>query len=105
MRETFAGFRASEIKHGRMAVIAAWDRIVPELARFPEYRSTPKAVTFGTSSSAAPCVCPPSRRGPVLQHHGHVEPLGPGTSSTWGFHHERRAPGQQGSLPHDQVPP
>ena len=60
MRENFARFRASEIKHGRMAVIAAWGFIVPELARFPEYRSTPKAVKFEDV-----VICRPVRLSPI----------------------------------------
>ena len=50
MRDNFARFHASEIKHGRMAVIAAWGFIVPELVCFASpttgRRSTPKAVKF-----------------------------------------------------------
>ena len=40
------GLCASEIKHGRTAVIAATDFVVPELVRFPGYRSAPRAMKF-----------------------------------------------------------
>ena len=42
----FARFRASEIKHGRVAMIAAMGFIVPEYVRFPGYLSTSEAVKF-----------------------------------------------------------